>query len=582
MPVWGYQANFCGVHGVAGTDADGNPIRTWAGCAPDPFPFCNGIQDSDEADFNPTSCDNSEGCGDHVCTSDFTSAWPYLDTSVECQVGGGLHLIHGVHDPSRIDFPNNVSVYRAPIVWENHSDEGLDDDYTMNLHSPGHELYDTDTEFEYQGDHGRVHVEFDSDESVDHFTDQCDSLVPPAGGAHDWGMANKFWRDLRCHVDQSPGDDEQTDRDIRCFLKQFVNPTLTCPQPNGVEPVGHDPVAVVVGVPSLDCADNPHSGTDEIHPADAVAIRIQENPSQPEQWAFFYRRQGDNGACGTKIYGRCGTTFKLPLSLPGVPAGKVLKSADVHVDAHPWAVDDSSASDVTVDSNFDLANGTVLTITLPGGDEGVVGLVTVTPVVDTTPPTITCPANITTPPELGKCTAVATFTPTVSDDCSATAVCSPPSGTAFPLGTTTDTCTATDQAKLSASCSFTVTVAAGNKCPLGEGYWKNHTNLWAVNSLTLGTVTYTKVQLINILNSPTKGDASVTLAKELIAALLNLANGSNPVSVCNTIADANSALDGCTVPCGISPSSAKGQAMISVANNLEMFNNGQLTTGCTP
>ena len=161
-------------------------------------------------------------------------------------------------------------------------------------------------------------------------------------------------------------------------------------------------------------------------------------------------------------------------------------------------------------------------------------------------------------------------------------VCSSPSGSTFPLGTTTDTCTATDQAGLTASCSFSVTVNAGNKCPLGDGYWKNHTNLWAVNSLTLGNVTYTKAQLISILSSPTKGDASVILAKQMIAALLNQANGSNPVPMCNTIANANSALNGCTVPCGISPKSAAGQAMINDANSLEMYNSGKLTPGCTP
>jgi len=155
-------------------------------------------------------------------------------------------------------------------------------------------------------------------------------------------------------------------------------------------------------------------------------------------------------------------------------------------------------------------------------------------------------------------------------------VCSVPSGAPFPVGMTTDTCTATDQAGQSASCSFNVTVAAGNKCPQGEGYWKNHTNQWAVNSLTLGGVTYSKDQLISILNSPIKGDASVILAKQLIATLLSLANGSDPASVCNTIADANSLLAGCTVPCGISPSSARGQAMINDANSM----NNSADTGC--
>jgi hypothetical protein len=53
---------------------------------------------------------------------------------------------------------------------------------------------------------------------------------------------------------------------------------------------------------------------------------------------------------------------------------------------------------------------------------------------------------------------VTTFSPTISGDCSPSVVCDPPSGAAFPLGTTTDKCTVTEQSGLSASCSFTVTV----------------------------------------------------------------------------------------------------------------------------
>ncbi len=622
MPVWGAQANnpFCGVHGMPAKDIKGNPIRTWAVCPPDPYCFCRAIQNSDEGEFNPTSCDNSEGCGDNTgpqdalctlegwnfaCTSQFTSAHPFLDTPPNtCEIVNFRKFL----DPSRIDFANNAVVYRAPIIWENHSDEGLDDDYTMNLHSPGHELYDTNGEFLYNLEYGRVHVEFDADETIDHFipnfdSDKCynppGSTTPNPPAADSFGLANLWWRKLRCLVDQSPaGDDDQADRDIRCFMKSLVTPTLACPQPDGVNPEEltdpntglpyPDPMAVVVGVPGLDCVDDPEAGTDEIHPAYAVAIRIQQDPSQPEQWAFFYRRHGDNGGCGSKVFGRCGTTFKLPLGLPVVPAASgikpppVLTSADVHVDWHAWTEDDSSPSGVAVASSFDLLKGTVLTITLPDLKDGVVGLVSVTPAFDTAPPLITCPTNITTPVDLGKCTAAVTFTPTVSDNCSVSAVCSPPSGTEFPIGTATDTCTATDQAGLQASCSFSITTTAGNQCPLAQGYWKNHPGAWPVGSLTLGSVTYNTTQLVGILNSSSTRDASLILAKPLIAALLNLANGSNPVPVCNTIGDADSLLDGCTVGCSTGAKSSTGQAMISDADSLDLYNNGKLTAGCTP
>jgi len=93
---------------------------------------------------------------------------------------------------------------------------------------------------------------------------------------------------------------------------------------------------------------------------------------------------------------------------------------------------------------------------------------------------------------------------------------------------------------------------------------------------------YTKAQLINILNRPTIGDASLVLADSEIAALLNLANGSDPTPICNTIAAADSALNGCTLPCGIRPNSTLGQQMISAGNQLDAYNSGRLTGGCTP
>ncbi|MCX6930902.1 MAG: HYR domain-containing protein, partial [Verrucomicrobia bacterium] len=51
--------------------------------------------------------------------------------------------------------------------------------------------------------------------------------------------------------------------------------------------------------------------------------------------------------------------------------------------------------------------------------------------------------------------------PTASSSCGiiTNLVCSPPSGSAFPIGTTTVTCTATDSLGSSATCTFTVTVA---------------------------------------------------------------------------------------------------------------------------
>jgi hypothetical protein len=63
--------------------------------------------------------------------------------------------------------------------------------------------------------------------------------------------------------------------------------------------------------------------------------------------------------------------------------------------------------------------------------------------VDTTPPQIVCPTDLTVEFSTDAGAAV-NFSPTVTDLCSEVAlVCAPPSGTTFPIGATTVTCTAT-------------------------------------------------------------------------------------------------------------------------------------------
>jgi hypothetical protein len=78
-------------------------------------------------------------------------------------------------------------------------------------------------------------------------------------------------------------------------------------------------------------------------------------------------------------------------------------------------------------------------------------------VTDKTGPVISCPANKTV--TTSGTSAIVTFSVTATDNCGAVSVVSnPPSGSSFPLGTTTVVSTATDSAGNTANCSFTVTV----------------------------------------------------------------------------------------------------------------------------
>jgi hypothetical protein len=122
------------------------------------------------------------------------------------------------------------------------------------------------------------------------------------------------------------------------------------------------------------------------------------------------------------------------------------------------------------------------------------------------------------------------------------------------------------------------------KCPLSQGFWKTHSAAWPVASLILGSKTYSKAQLLTILNLTANNDASVILADQLIAAKLNIVQGSYPSPVAATIAHADALLAPYPgkVPLGVKSSSAAGQPMVADGTVLDSYNNGALTTTCSP
>lgn len=101
-------------------------------------------------------------------------------------------------------------------------------------------------------------------------------------------------------------------------------------------------------------------------------------------------------------------------------------------------------------------------------------------VVDGTPPNIACPANLAVEAESDAGTVV-TFAVSATDDCSAPAiVCTPASGSRFPVGQTTVACVATDSAGNAASCQFEVTVLArGGAREAKAGVLADLRMLWA-------------------------------------------------------------------------------------------------------
>jgi len=126
--------------------------------------------------------------------------------------------------------------------------------------------------------------------------------------------------------------------------------------------------------------------------------------------------------------------------------------------------------------------------------------------------------------------------------------------------------------------------STGFVCPLPPTHWKKNPERWPVDSLTLGDESYSQRELLAILNPQDRADASLVLAPQLIAAKLNLANGSDPAPVMATIDDADALLSQFSgkLPYHVKRSSPAGRAMQEDAEVLDDYNHGNLTPDCGP
>ena len=115
-------------------------------------------------------------------------------------------------------------------------------------------------------------------------------------------------------------------------------------------------------------------------------------------------------------------------------------------------------------------------------------------------------------------------------------------------------------------------VTAQADCSLTQGFWKNHEEAWPVEELILGGSTYTKTQLLAILGTPPRGDATYILIHQLIAAQLNVADGADPTAIADTLVEAEAWL--VSHPLGSKPTGADREAGLALAALLDDYNNG--------
>ena len=108
-----------------------------------------------------------------------------------------------------------------------------------------------------------------------------------------------------------------------------------------------------------------------------------------------------------------------------------------------------------------------------------------------------------------------------------------------------------------------------------QGFWQNHPDNWPAGCLpmTIGTVSYTKAQLLSIYFAPVSGNGLISLAHQLITTKLNICNGSNPTNIAATVAAADAMIGGLVIPpVGggfLAPGTTSG-----LTNTLDDYNNG--------
>jgi hypothetical protein len=199
-------------------------------------------------------------------------------------------------------------------------------------------------------------------------------------------------------------------------------------------------------------------------------------------------------------------------------------------------------------------------------------------VLDFQPTSTPTPTPTVTPTTTPSVTPSVTPTPSVSPSVipSATPTVTP---SVTPSATPTVTPSVTPSATPTVTPSVTPTpTATPGGCVFGFGYWKNHPQAWPVTELQLGNVTYTQDQLLSIMHEPVRGNGLVSLAHHLITAKLNVANGTDPSCIQQTIADADALIGDLVIP-PIGDGNLRPRDVNALKNTLEDYNEGHL---CAP
>jgi hypothetical protein len=221
-----------------------------ANAAPsDPFDLASTDQDSNGLPLNPVwtwqqshpaQLVDPAICGGRPWLAPCTTQVTWVDNSWKCAANGLLGG-HANWMPA---------TYSGTIVWNSHSAPGTDDDYNIDMYRDDLAGLTVNSErSKVLGEAPVLHMEFDSDETIDHFH-------------------TEWWNDFHNAVDKS---DDAAHQKI------------------------DNKYAIAIGLVGLDYA---HSGGTELHPLFALAIHSQDDAAD-DRWAIFVRNWGDEGYCSS-------------------------------------------------------------------------------------------------------------------------------------------------------------------------------------------------------------------------------------------------------------------------------------------
>jgi len=134
--------------------------------------------------------------------------------------------------------------------------------------------------------------------------------------------------------------------------------------------------------------------------------------------------------------------------------------------------------------------------------------------------------------------------------------------------------------------NFETTTIPTQDCTYTIGYWKNHEENFPPSCfpMTLGANAYSSAEVLAILNQPGAGNGALSLAKQLIAAKLNVCMGADDTDAAACIIAADALLSGCganKIPphgtCNLAPGATSATTAC-----LDDYNNGLTGPGHCP